>query len=340
MNIREIAKLAGVSVATVSRSINQPEKVSPDTRQRILETIQELGYVPNPSAQSLSTGLTRTIACVVPALHNEFFSQLVEGCQKVLMASNYRLLVYSLNNAPNGHNKPDQRSVDGMVVYISDFTSSQEVQDYLQGVQVPYVLIGNPEPLQLNKPPLLVYLEDYEGMQMALRYLYAEGNRRFGILAAAGRSLASNRRVQAVRDFFAQHTDASYHIEMVDYGEQLAQSLEGTRRLLALDQPPTAMVTFNDMMAFGAMRCLHSAGVRIPDEMELIGFDDIPLSSYITPALSTVAAPNRKLGEKAAELLLRCLSSGNDFAQCILYPVELRLRETTKNLVSADTTLS
>lgn len=334
MNIREIAKLSGVSVATVSRSINQPEKVSPETRERILETIRELNYVPNPSAQSLSTGLTHTVACVVPTLRNEFFNQVVEGCQKVLMASGYKLLVYSLSSTPTGQNKPDERSVDGMVVYVSDFVSSEEIQDYLEGFHVPYVLIGNPEQFKLEKPPISVYMEDYEGVLTALDYLYAEGNRRFGVLAAAGDSFVSGRRIQAVRDFFSRRPDASCQMEMVDYGEQLPQSLEATGRLLASEQPPTAMITFNDMMAFGAMRCLHSSGVRIPEEMEIIGFDDIPLSGYMTPALSTISAPNRKLGEKAAELLLRRLSTGSDFAQCTLYPVELRLRESTKNLVN------
>lgn len=334
MNIREIAKLAGVSVATVSRSLNQPEKVSPATRERIMETIKRLNYVPNPSAQSLSTGQTHTVACVVPTLRNEFFNQVVEGCQKVLMTSNYRLLVYSLSSAPQGQNKPDERSVDGLVVYVSDFGSSEEVQAYLQGFRVPYVLIGNPDQFQLAKPPISVYLEDYEGVQMALRYLYAEGNRRFGVLAAAGDSFVSDRRVQAAKDFFAQHPEAEYQIELVDYDDQLTQSVEGTRRLLDSPHPPTAMVTFNDMMAFGAMRCLHSAGISIPDQMEIIGFDDIPLSGFVTPALSTISAPNRKLGEKAAELLLRRISTGKEFSQCILYPVELRLRESTRNLVS------
>lgn len=334
MNIREIAKLSGVSVATVSRCINQPEKVSPETRERIMETIRRLNYVPNPSAQSLSTGLTRTVGCVVPTLRNEFFNQLVEGCQKVLMASHYRLLVYSQSSAPDGQNKPDERSVDGLVVYVSDFGSSEEVAEYLQGFRVPYVLIGNPEEFQLANPPISVYMEDYEGVQVALNYLYAEGNRSFGVLAAAGDSFVSGRRIQAAQDFFDRHRDASWQLELVDYGEQLPQALEGTQRMLDSPNPPTAMITFNDMMAFGAMRCLHSAGVSIPEEMEIIGFDDIPLSSYMTPALSTISAPNRKLGEKAAELLLRRLSTGKSFSQCILYPVELRLRETTKNLVS------
>ena len=121
----------------------------------------------------------------------------------------------------------------------------------------------------------------------------------------------------------------------MSYGDQLRQSVECTRRLLEQGERPTAMITFNDVMAVGALRCLHSGGIRVPEEMELIGFDDIPLASYFTPALSTVAVPNRRLGEKAAELLLRRLSTGHEMAQCVLYPVELRLRESTKNLVNS-----
>ncbi|MBS6217474.1 MAG: LacI family DNA-binding transcriptional regulator [Clostridiales bacterium] len=334
MNIKEIAKLTGVSVATVSRSINQPEKVSPETRERILKVIRQLDYVPNPSAQSLSTGQTRTVACVVPTLRNEFFNQLVEGCQKVLLQANYKLLIYSQSSMPD-QERPDDRSVDGMVVYVSDFTSSEAVREYLQNVKVPYVLIGNPEQMGLEGPVTSVYMEDYGGVQMALRYLYAEGNRIFGILAATEDTFIGRRRAQAVRDFFDEHSDCLCRMQFVSYGDQLRQAVECTRRLLEQGDRPTAMITFNDMMAVGALRCLHSGGIRVPEEMELIGFDDIPLASYFTPALSTVAVPNRRLGEKAAELLLRRLSTGHEMAQCVLYPVELRLRESTKNLVNS-----
>lgn len=335
MTIREIAKLTGVSVATVSRSINQPDKVSPETRERILEVIEQMDYVPNPSAQSLSTGQTRTIACIVPTLRNEFFNQVVEGCQKVLGQANYKLQIHSLSSAPAGKSKPDERGVDGMILYVSDFASSEEVLDYLQSIKVPYVLIGNPDQLVLEQQPISVYMEEYEGMQMALRYLYLEGNRCFGVLAAAGNSFISGRRIQAVKDFFAEHVDCTYQMEFVDYDDQLRQSVEATRRLLENEVRPTAMITFNDMMAMGALRCLHCRGISIPEEMEIIGFDDIPLSSYVTPALSTISAPNRRLGEKAAELLLQRLTTGHDFSKCVLYPVELRLRESTKNLVSS-----
>lgn len=332
MNIREIAKLANVSVATVSRSINQPEKVSPETRERIMKVIHKMDYVPNPSAQSLSTGQTWTIACIVPTLRNEFFNQLVEGSQKVLGNANYKVLIYSTNNDPGCLDKLDQRGIDGMIISGSDFT--KDVRNYLLSVKVPYVIIENVEQLQLKPQPASVYIEDYDGVQMALRYLYAEGNRSFGVVAGGDASLITERRMQAVTDFFGQHPDCIHQVVQADYAIPEQSSL-ATLELLRSEERPTAIFAFNDMMAAGVMRSLLQEGIKVPDEMEVMGFDDIPLASYFTPSLSTIAAPNRRLGEKAAELLLRQISEGETLSTCILYPVELRLRESTKNLVSS-----
>lgn len=332
MNIREIAKLAGVSVATVSRSLNQPNKVSPETRTHILEIIRRAEYVPNPSAQSLSTGQTHTIACIVPTLRNEFFNQLVEGSQKVLWYAGYKLLIYSINNDPNFWEKVDQRSIDGIILSGSDFTA--QITDYLQDITVPYVLIENIERLNLPAQPISVYIEDYDGVQLALRYLYAEGNRCFGIVSGADSSLVTERRLRAVADFFSQHAGCSWQLERADYSD-LEQSGAVAQRFLQAEQRPSAIFCFNDMIAVGVLRCLLSQGVQVPEEMEVMGFDDIPLSKYFTPSLSTVAAPNRRLGEKAAELLLSRIA-GRNVPQSVLYPVTLRLRESTKNLVSGE----
>ena len=334
MNIREIARLAGVSVATVSRSINQPEKVSPETRERIMAVIQQTDYVPNPSAQSLSTGQTRTIACIVPTLRNEFFNQLVEGSQKVLGNAGYKLLIYSTNNDHRCVDKLDQRGIDGIIISGSDFT--RDIKEYLLHLRVPYVIIENVEQLRLKPQPVSVYIEDYDGVQMALRYLYAEGNRSFGVVAGRDQTLITERRMQAVTDFFEQHRDCVCRVVRADYAVP-EQSSRAVLEFLNGRERPTAIFAFNDMMAAGVLRSLLEQGVRVPEEMEVMGFDDIPLASYFTPSLSTISAPNRRLGEKAAELLLRQLKEGVELSTCILYPVELRLRESTKNRVdSAD----
>ena len=333
MTIREIAKLAGVSVATVSRSLNQPEKVSPETRDRILDVIRRTDYVPNPSAQSLSTGQTHTIACIVPTLRNEVFNQMVEGSQKILGRAGYKVLIYSTNNEPHFWERIDQRSIDGIILSGSNLTP--EVSHHLVNITVPYILIESPEQLDPACPaPISVFIEDYNGVQQALRYLYAEGNRRFGILSGDDEALLTLRRCRSVKDFFARHPDCDWQLETSPY-DSLEQACVTAQRFEKDGRWPTAFFCFNDMLGAGVQRCLIGHGLRVPQDAEVIGFDDIPLSRYLTPSLSTVAAPNRRLGEKAAELLLAHIA-GRPVPPSVLYPVELLLRDSTRNLISKE----
>lgn len=340
MNIREIAKLAGVSVATVSRCLNQPQKVAPKTRERILNLIESLDYVRNPAAHSLSTGRTRTIACVVPTLRNEVFSEIAEGSQMVFLDAGYRQLIYSTypysgENAPKFWDQLDQRAVDGIVFCGSNFT--RDVRGHLLQIRIPYVLIENPEELELPDGVASVYIEDDNGIRLALKYLHAEGNRRFGIMSGDDDSLVTERRLRAVADFFANRPDCSFQVERANYDDPGGSRLR-TLAFLKSDPRPTAVLAFSDMLALGVLRCLAREGVKVPEEMEVIGFDGIPLGNYVSPSLSTVVAPNRRLGEKAAELLLERLE-GESMPQNILYPVRLRLGESTKNRISPESVL-
>lgn len=331
MNIREIARLANVSVATVSRCLNQPEKVSEKTKKQIMDVIQDRSYKPSPTAQSLSTGQTHMVACIVPTLRNEFFNQLVEGSQKAFAQHGYQLLTYSTNNDVDFWENLNQRAVDGLVISGTDFTP--DIKERLAKITIPYVLIENSEEFEnLCENPKTVYIEDYNGVQLALKYLYAEGNRIFGIVCFNDDTFVTRRRIKAVEDFFAKHHDCTYFLEKSDYTD-LAQSVAACESLLAKNPRPTAIFTFNDMIAAGTLRCLKNHGIHVPEEIELIGFDDIPLASFLTPALSTVSAPNRSLGEKAAEILLKAID-GKTASVSVIYPVELKLRESTQNKVS------
>ena len=330
VNIREIAKKAKVSVATVSRCLNQPEKVSEETRNKILKIMREAKYMPSPSAQSLSTGQTRMIGCMVPSLHNAFFAQLAEGCQRVLTQHGYRMLVYTTDHESDFWNHFNQRGVDGLVISGTDFTISAKPQ--IDKIVIPYVLIENSEEMQsIAQSPKTVYIDDAQGVQTALQYLYAEGNRVFGVVAFAHDTFVTQRRSRAVREFFATHPDCTFYEQSSDYTD-LYQAQEACRAFLTKEPRPTAIFTFNDMIAAGVVRHLLESGVHIPGEMEIIGFDDIPLASFYTPSLSTVSAPNRRLGEKAAEMLLRSIE-GKASVDSILFPVDLKLRESTKNSV-------
>ncbi len=327
MNIREIARIAGVSVATVSRCLNQPDKVSAATRKKIMGVVNDMGYTPSPSAQSLSTGQTRTVACVVPTLRNEFFGQLVEGCQQALGRRGYQLLVFSTGNDPAAWNHLNLRAVDGLVISGTDFTDS--AKERLARITKPYVIIENAEDfVDLCDSPKAVYINDYSGVQMALSHLYETGNRAIGVISFADDTFVTRRRDKAAADFFTAHPDCAHFMAKSDYTD-LDGTLAACEALLAKKRRPTAIFTYNDMIAAGVLRCLASHGVNVPEEIEVIGFDNIPLARFLTPSLSTVAAPNRSLGEKAAEILLEFIR-GDNAAVSVLYPVELVLRESTR----------
>lgn len=329
MNIRQIAYLAGVSVATVSRCINQPEKVSEETRNHIIGVMKRVDYIPNPSAKSLPTGYTKTILCVIPTLCNEFFNQLVEGSQAVLREADYKVLVFSTDSIEDFWRRVDQRSVDGMIISGSGFINSEELR--MAKIQVPYVLIENMEQSESPKDVTYVYSDDYKGVQMALEYLYREGNRVFGVISTSDTYLVTERRRKAVYDFFMEKKDCRLCMVKAHYAD-LQDAYDACGHLMRLEERPTAIFAFNDMMAIAAMRYQVLHGIRVPEDMEIMGFDDNPVASFVLPSLSTVVAPNYQLGESAARLLLEKLR-GNAESKSVLFPVELKLRETTRNNV-------
>lgn len=330
MNIREIAKLADVSVATVSRCVNKPEKVAEATRVKIEGIIKEYGYTPNPSAQSLSTGMTKTVACVVPDLRNEFFVQLVEGSQAVLAKAGYRLLIFTTEKKTGFWENFDQRTIDGVIV--SGIAVPGDAEQTLSALRIPYILIDHTERLKKSSRISNVYVNDDEGITHALDFLYKENNRRFGIICGnKDDGMLTKRRMKAVKAFFNDHEDAEYALEYGNYTD-LGVSLEACERLLDRRDRPTAILAFSDMIAAGALRCIQRNGVKIPEEIELIGFDDIPLSAYFNPPLTTLSPHNDRMGEKAAELLLKRFDSDQP-AEHIMFSSELILRETTKNVL-------
>ena len=331
MNIREIAKLAGVSVATVSRCLNTPEKLAEPTRKRIMEIIEQQGYMRNPAALSLTTGRTRTIGCVVPSLRNEFFSQLTEGVHSVATGAGYRTLIYISRGDPKFWDDFEQQVIDGLV--ICGITKENDINTLSSVLKIPHVLIEHTEKMTTAMDTSNVYIEDEAGVNEALDYLYREGNRRIGILCGTKGedTFLQRRRLRAVDTFFEKHPDAVCLKEYAHF-EDPSLTIKACEKLLDRPDPPTAVFAFSDMIAAGALRCLQERGIRVPDDIELIGFDDIPLSNYFTPPLSTISAPNCRLGIKAAEILLDELAGKKEPVH-LLYPVELTLRKTTKNTV-------
>jgi DNA-binding LacI/PurR family transcriptional regulator len=330
INMKSVAAKAGVSVATVSRALNKPEMVHPVTREKILAIVKELGYAPNPFAQGLSTGKTRLIALIVPTLNNSFFGQLADGCQSYLTPEGYNLIIYSFEEY--GHKELgiiqeiDQRRIEGIILSGSGFYLDN-YQDVLNKITIPVVLVENsPEVTDISS----VYIDDVAGLTMAAQFLINQGHKQIGIIAGPEKMLTTDRRVKAVKSVFKEYNINMFEKYIV-YGEyaSLESGADALQKLMRLKQPPSAILAFNDILAIGALKSALQLGINIPKELAVIGFDDIPMAAYYSPALSTIHSPSLDLGKHAARLLLEKLGNAQAPIKKVLLPVELILRETT-----------
>jgi DNA-binding LacI/PurR family transcriptional regulator len=330
INIKSVAAIAGVSVATVSRALNRPEMVKPATRERILAIIENLNYAPNPFAQGLSSGKTKMIALIVPTLNNSFFGQLADGCQRFLIPQGYNLIIYSSEEYAHRElsiiQAIDQRRVEGLILSGSGFFIDN-YQEVLSKITIPLVVVENfTEASHISS----VYIDDVAGITLASQYLIDQGHKKIGVIAGHRKMLTTDRRIKAVKSIFKQHHIPfnGKHIVYGDYSsfQSGAQALE---KLMKNPCQPTAILAFNDILAIGALKKAVQMGLEIPRQLAIIGFDDIPIAAYSTPALSTIHSPSLELGERAASLLLEQIDSSEAPIKKVLLPVELVLRETT-----------
>ncbi|WP_170290887.1 LacI family DNA-binding transcriptional regulator [Neomoorella glycerini] len=330
IDIKSIAAKAGVSVATVSRALNRPEMVRPATREKILALVEDLGYKPNPLARGLATGKTNQIALVVPTLNNSFFGQLAEGSQNFLISQGYSLVIFSSQGYAEKEltiiKNLDQRQVDGLILSGSGFFPS-DYQPILEQIKVPAVLVEHlPDDPHLSS----VYIDDRAGTTMAIQFLISRGHRQIGVIAGNPRMVTTCRRLQTVK-YVLKEAGIPLTKKQVAYGDY-ALLESGANALLTLitknSNPPTAIFAFNDILAIGALKAAQQLGIKIPADLAIIGFDDIPSAAFCTPSLSTIHSPSLELGRQAARLLLEQLNQENAPVKKVLLPVELVLRES------------
>ncbi|MGI9952646.1 LacI family DNA-binding transcriptional regulator [Moorellaceae bacterium AZ2] len=329
IDMKTIASKAGVSVATVSRTLNRPEMVRPATREKVLAVVRSLGYSPNPFAQGLATGKTKLIALVVPTLNNSFFGQLAEGCQKFLIPNGYNLVIFISEDYAEKERSLignlDQRRIDGLILSGSGFLP----HDYpyiLEQIKIPTVLV---EHLPTDPRFTSVYIDDQAGATMAVQYLINRGHRRIGVIAGHPSMLATTRRLRAVKSILQEH-NLPFTKGQIVYGDyaSLESGACAMDALIKSSTRPTAVFAFNDVLAIGALKAAQRAGLRVPEDVAIIGFDDIPVAAYCSPGLSTIHSPSLELGRQAAKLLLERLGQDNVPVKKVLLPVELVLRES------------
>ncbi|MEP9401003.1 LacI family DNA-binding transcriptional regulator [Sphingomonas sp. VNH70] len=321
--IRDVARAADVSVASVSRVLNGLNNVRPALREKVEAAAAQLGYVPHAGARSLSLARSNAIGVLLPDLHGEFFSELLRGMDREASARGLQLLLSNMHADPARavealHTMRGR--VDGMVV-MAPHIDPDRLAGHMPG-GVPAILV-NCAPHHLPRPELRI--DNVLGARMMVEHLVAAGRRRILHLAGPVGNIDAEERVEGYR---AAMRDAGLE-PCVERGTFLEESgVALAERLIRERSGIDAVFAANDMMAIGVLMTLRRAGVAVPDDIALAGFDDVPLARLISPALTTLRIDIARLGERAVIRLINLIAGGEDRNIEHRAPV-LVVRETT-----------
>ncbi|MBI3043620.1 MAG: LacI family DNA-binding transcriptional regulator [Betaproteobacteria bacterium] len=324
----DVARLARVSTATVSRALTCPDKVKPATAARIRQAVQTLGYVAHGAARALASRRTRTIGAVIPTLDNAIFANTAHALQKTLDDAGYTLLLASHEFDADVEARVTQalveRGVDGLVLLGT--THHPSVLRMLDTHQIPYVLTWA---LDASGRHPCVGFDSRDAAVRITRHLIDLGHREFAMISGvtAGNERAAAR-LEGVRQALAARGIALAPERVVEKPYTLTAGREGLREVLRGPPRPTAVICGNDVLAIGALAECHAQGFAVPLDISVTGFDDLEIAAVVTPALTTVHFPTADLGTYAAQHLLARLA-GKPFAMRTELPVELVVRAST-----------
>ena len=327
--MKDVAQRAGVSPSTVSHVINETRFVSQQLRDRVLHAMSELNYQPSAVARSLRTKKTQVVALVIPDITNPYFPEVARGVQDVAEENEYSVILCNTDRV-RGRELRFLKAlrgqwVDGLILNPSEVTSG-DLQD-LQDAQIPVVLIGS----QIDHPDLdVVMVDNVQGAYDAVSHLIDLGHRRIGLVGGPRAASSGEQRFQGYIRALADH-DIPVDEEIITEGRFTREGgYESMKRLLALQSPPTAVFASSDVMAIGALMAIQEQGLQVPNDVSLVGFDDIAEASTTTPKLTTVSQPKYQTGEVAAQLLFdRVEGASPGERQKIVLSHQLVIRDST-----------
>ena len=326
VTIRDVAAHAGVSHQTVSRVINGNERVTPETKSRVEAAIAVLGFFPNAAARSMARGRTMTLACISPNLTDYTFARIIEGAERMCREHGYYLVSTSAGDEATFASIIDEllstRRVEGLLV-INPYSDSRHM---LIPESAPVVYVGaRPR----REPVSSVALDDVATGAAATEHLLSLGHRTIGVITGPMVEDCSQDRLQGYRSALEMH-DVTLDLDIIVEGDWSASSGHAAVTRLAEDAGlPSALFAQNDQMAVGAIHAARELGMKIPDDLAVIGVDDMPLASYFDPPLTTMRQDLLEIGRQAAELLLLAVGTPGTPGEHQLLPAELVVRGTT-----------
>jgi LacI family transcriptional regulator len=329
--VKDIARKLNVSVSTVSRAFNDKDDIKKETRELILKTATEMGYCPNPIAKKLFQRRSYNVGVIVPEFINSFFTEVIIGIQNVFLKRGYQVLIMQSNENSNTEldniKKLEHNFVDGIILSLSKESYNTEYLSSLIEREFPIVLFNRvSDSLHVSK----VVFDDYKWAFFATEHLLQQGFKNIIHLSGPKNITLSNNRTKGFIDAhrkFGKNVSSDQIIETGFYiadGEKIMNGLIHSKNL------PDGIFAVNDTVAFGAMKALKRNGIKIPQDIGIVGFSETPMAELVQPSLTSVVQPLLQMGEVAAELLLKQIESNSfNFPETVILNGRLNVRESS-----------
>jgi LacI family transcriptional regulator len=330
--LKDIAKLAGVSHTTVYRALNDKPRISQSTKERIISIARELNYQPNVLAQSLVLGRTKTLGLVITTIVNPFYPELAKGIEDTARSLGYSIILCSTNFDPSLEKQYidmlRSRGVDGIIftsAHIYDPNITSLVEDRFPLILVNRRVYGNP----LMDSVDYVVVENTKGGFLAVEHLIRMGHERIGVISGPSDSSAAVERLEGVRKAFIEYDLNPASLQVLEGDFLKLSGYEAAEEFLAMGDPPSAIFGINDYMALGALEAILDSGLRVPEDVALIGFNNIEFSSLKTVELSTIGQRKYEMGSIAVHTLIERIERGDgDRARQITLEPDLIIRKS------------
>ena len=323
-SIREVARLAKVSPATVSRVMNGTANVNPEKKERVLRAIAETGFVPNEVARSLFRKSAKTIGLILPGIENPFFTQLASAIEKEADTNGYRVFFCNTENNFEKEKMAFQMlksmNADGIILTRSE----ERLQPYVEEMNIP-VVVTDTLPAG-KKTNAYVDCDHYQGGRLAAEHLIECGCEKIVCMKGVQTLSSAKARYEGYRDVCREH---DLKERTVDCDYSFHRGLAATEELLEKYPDTDGIIASNDMVALSVFKVLHKKQIVVPDQIQIVGFDDIYLSSLLSPELTTITQPIEEIGRKAVELLVQH-NNRDMIGMKYVFPVSLTARGTTR----------
>jgi LacI family repressor for deo operon, udp, cdd, tsx, nupC, and nupG len=328
-NIYEVAKRAGVSPSTVSRVLSQPDVVSAKTRSRVLRAVDVLGYTPNSTAKNLRTARTGKLLVTVPDISNPFFSLILQGIEDAAQREEYAVLLGDTQHDERREQRYatrlNSKEADGLIFLGHRLPEAAQTRITQAAPRCAPVVNGCEFNSRVGVPS--VHIDNAGAAADAMSLLYDLGHHRVGVVTGPLASPLSRDRLRGASQMAKERRGGDLTVAGGDF--TVESGADAAARLFAGDPRPTAIFCFNDEMAMGVLDYARRAGLRVPQDLSVVGFDDIRFARYTEPALTTIAQPMREIGEGTVKLLLAILADDTVTPPSITLPHRLVVRATT-----------